>query len=444
MSTATASPSANVKQIVLANSTFGPSEVQQILDALGDDPIAHRTLREAINELEASEERSPAAAVRLGVCHYLLGRYGMALETLKSGDGGALALFYMAKAQQGLDRHEDAINSFTAAAKAGYNADTCALGKVESLRALGRHKQALEQLDKLSGAVEQTAEYLYQRGATIAAIGGNPSEVIALYERAVDSDIRHAGALFGLALENDRRGNDEVAVHLYERSVSRFPAHIGSLLNLGVLYEDRLQYERAHQCYQRVLETFPAHPRARLFAKDVAASRDVFFDEDAQRRRDRLSQIFSVPVTDFELSVRSRNCLQKMGINTLGDLARATEAELLASKNFGETSLVEIREMMASKGLSLGMFGGEVREPEPVFEPEFVTPDEQAILDRPIADLNLSVRARKCMIRLGLNTVGELLRKTGDDLLECKNFGVTSLNEVREKLTLKGLKLRGD
>ena len=56
------------------------------------------------------------------------------------------------------------------------------------------------------------------------------------------------------------------------------------------------------------------------------------------------------------------------------------------------------------------------------------------MLDRPISDLNLSVRARKCMVRLGISTIGELLRRTGDDLLECKNFGVTSLNEVREKL----------
>ena len=64
-----------------------------------------------------------------------------------------------------------------------------------------------------------------------------------------------------------------------------------------------------------------------------------------------------------------------------------------------------------------------------------MSPDEQALLDRPIADLNLSVRARKCMIRLGINTIGELVRRTGDELLECKNFGVTSLNEVREKLT---------
>ncbi len=71
-------------------------------------------------------------------------------------------------------------------------------------------------------------------------------------------------------------------------------------------------------------------------------------------------------------------------------------------------------------------------------------PDEQAVLDRPISDLNLSVRARKCMVRLGMTTIGELIRKTGDDLLECKNFGVTSLNEVREKLTQLSLKLRGD
>ena len=78
------------------------------------------------------------------------------------------------------------------------------------------------------------------------------------------------------------------------------------------------------------------------------------------------------------------------------------------------------------------------------YEPEIMSPDEQALLGKPIADLNLSVRARKCMIRLGVSTIGELVRRTGDELLECKNFGVTSLNEVREKLTGHALKLRGD
>ena len=434
----------NVKQLVLTQGSFGPQEIHQIVDGLAEDPANHRALREAVNELEVSEDRSPAAAVRLGVCQYLLGRYSQTLETLKSGDGGALAHFYLAKAYAALEQYDKALESYAAAAKAGYDADACALARSEVLRTTGDFKGALELLDRLHGAVEQTAEYLYQRGMTVAALHGSPAEVIALYERAVEADRKHSGALFGLAMENDRHGNDDAAMDLYERSVARYPAHVGSLLNLGILYEDRQQYERAQQCYQRILDSYPSHPRARLFVKDTQASRNMFFDEDAQRRRDRLSQVLSVPVTDFELSVRSRNCLQKMGVMTLGDLARTSEAELLASKNFGETSLVEIREMMASKGLSLGQLALEPREPEPLFEPESMSPDEQALLERPISDLNLSVRARKCMVRLGINTIGELLRRTGDDLLECKNFGVTSLNEVREKLTARSLKLRGD
>jgi DNA-directed RNA polymerase subunit alpha len=245
-------------------------------------------------------------------------------------------------------------------------------------------------------------------------------------------------------VENDRRGNDEVALELYQRAAARYPSHVGALLNLGLLYEDREKFNQAQRCYQRVLDSFPDHGRAKLFLLDVQASSDMYYDEEAQKRRDRLSQVLGIPVTDFELSVRSRNCLQKMGITTLGDLARCTEQELLSSKNFGETSLVEIRDMLRSKGLELGQFAHEKSEPEPSLDFENMSPDEQALLERPISDLNLSVRARKCMVRLSITTVGELIRKTGDDLLECKNFGVTSLNEVREKLTQHGLKLRGD
>ncbi len=65
---------ANIKQIVVTNGTFGPTEINQIIDAISEDPLNHRVLREATNELESSEDRSPAAAVRLGVSHYLLGR----------------------------------------------------------------------------------------------------------------------------------------------------------------------------------------------------------------------------------------------------------------------------------------------------------------------------------------------------------------------------------
>ena len=434
----------DLKELVLSNASFGPNEIKQIQRTVADDFSRFATLRDAVAELEVREDRSPAAAVRLGVCYYLLCKHERAWTTLQQADGGALANFYMGKSLAALERYSDALDRYEQAGKAGYDADQCALAKAEALRGLKKVEESLKVLDNMFGPIEQTAEYLYQRAATVAAIGGNPQEVVALYERAVQTNEGHAGALFGLALENDRRGNDEEALELYKRAVGCFPAHIGSLLNLGILYEDRQQYDRAKQCYQRILDVYPTHPRAWLFMKDASASSDQFVDGEAQKRHDRMAQVLNIPVSDFELSVRSRNCLHKMGVRTLGDLTRTTEQELLASKNFGETSLVEIRDMLQQKGLALGQFAHEKSEPDPVVDMSAMSPDEQALLERPISDLNLSVRARKCMARLGLNTLGELIRKTGDDLLECKNFGVTSLNEVREKLTQYNIKLRGD
>ena len=80
-----------------------------------------------------------------------------------------------------------------------------------------------------------------------------------------------------------------------------------------------------------------------------------------------------------------------MGVQTLGDLCKLTEAELLSSKNFGETSLIEIKEMLASKGLKLGQMAQDKHTVE-IFEPESLSPDEQAMLAKPISDLALSVR----------------------------------------------------
>ncbi len=201
-----------------------------------------------------------------------------------------------------------------------------------------------------------------------------------------------------------------------------------------------MQFRDAENCYRQVLSYDKTHPRATLFFKDCLASRGMFIDESLEKQNDLIRRQMEIPVTDFELSVRSRNCLRKMNIRTLGDLTRTTEAALLASKNFGETSLAEIKQMMESKNLRLGMaleaglqagaMGGTGYH-DPV---EDLSPEDKALLAKPINDLNLSVRARKCMSKLGINTVGELLIHTGDELLECKNFGVTSLNEVREKL----------
>src|ERR1700730_12564982 len=80
----------------------------------------------------------------------------------------------------------------------------------------------------------------------------------------------------------------------------------------------------------------------------------MYYDEDSDRSGDRRNAVLDIPISDFELSVRSRNCLKKMNLRSLGDLLRTTESELLSYKNFGETSLNEIKALLAQKGLRLG------------------------------------------------------------------------------------------
>jgi len=60
-------------------------------------------------------------------------------------------------------------------------------------------------------------------------------------------------------------------------------------------------------------------------------------------------------VEELELSVRSYNCLKNANIQTIGELVQKTEAEMLKTKNFGRKSLNEIKEILTSMGLSLGM-----------------------------------------------------------------------------------------
>jgi len=70
--------------------------------------------------------------------------------------------------------------------------------------------------------------------------------------------------------------------------------------------------------------------------------------------------------------------------------------------------------------------------------------DYYKLLQRPVSDLYLSVRSRKCCVRIGAQTVLDLASLSGGELTQIKNFGVTSLNEVRGKLEDLGLGLRGD
>jgi DNA-directed RNA polymerase subunit alpha len=295
--------------------------------------------------------------------------------------------------------------------------------------------------ESIVASINERAAEEYYRRALDAAQQSAHEKAIEFFERSLNENPDHEMAAFHLAVLYDRRAEDAKAIELYERICTSPPVHLNALMNLAILYEDNNHYDEAHRCLDAVLRTDPNHIRARLYMKDVESARSMHYDEDLDGRGDRRSAILNVPVTDFELSVRSRNCLKKMNIRTLGDLLKTTEQELLSYKNFGETSLNEIKALLAQKGLRLGQAADEsksaVRRTTPVAGN--VPPE---ILSKNVADLELSVRSRKALQRLNINSLGELASRTEDELLGCKNFGQTSLNEIKQQLGTFGMTLR--
>lgn len=76
---------------------------------------------------------------------------------------------------------------------------------------------------------------------------------------------------------------------------------------------------------------------------------------DPVREEPEVDPILLRPVDDLELTVRSANCLKTENIHFIGDLMQRTEVELLKTPNLGKKSLTEIKDVLASRGLSLGM-----------------------------------------------------------------------------------------
>ncbi|MCW5765155.1 MAG: tetratricopeptide repeat protein [Phycisphaeraceae bacterium] len=302
-------------------------------------------------------------------------------------------------------------------------------------------------LDVVIGATE------VQRDAALAArhaaaaekaeAAGDRETAISEYRKAVAADPADARILFRLAFLLDLSGEEDEAIAVYERAVERPPAPINALMNLAVLYEDRGDFARAERCLRQVLETNPNHARARMFMQDVQASRGMVIDEDHDRDKIKRSALLDTPVTDFELSVRARTCLKKMNIRTLGDLIRTTEAELLSYKNFGESSLVEIKTMLTAKGLRLGQGREEAhRQARRQMIESLKGSGQEHLMNKSVAEMNLSVRARKALQLLNIQTLADLVSHTEAELLGVKNFGATSLTEVKLKLQEYGLSLR--
>ena len=437
----------DLKALLVERDEFEGSMVTKLREGLSQGPNQIRALKDIQDTLQKRLATTTGAAqkklhLKLGVVHFYLGRTQMAIDHLKQSEG-ALASFYQGRAHALRGEQDEALKAFDKAEKTGYAAQQVQLQRAGVIRMQGELQQAKSILAKVKESAAHNAEYHYQDGA-IAEAEGDTHRATVAYERALNLDPSHSSVLFRLAFLNDLAGNDEEAILFYERCLRHPPVGRGVLQNLGVLYEDSERYDKASECYRRLAKADPSDEQARLFVRDVEAAASMYYSNDDEQVSLQLRQMMETPIADFELSVRSRNCLKRMNIRTLGDLTRVSEIQLLASKNFGDTSLDEIKIIMNAKNLRVGQSLDQGQQYELRYRPQSnMSPEEQALLGKLVSELNLSVRARKCMNRLQINTLGELVQRSQDELMEAKNFGVTSLKEIQEKLVELGLKLRG-
>ncbi|PCJ53904.1 MAG: hypothetical protein COA70_07020 [Planctomycetota bacterium] len=398
----------------------------------------------AVREARAGGNNTMAA---LG--SWVVGDYAKALEAVE-GDS-ELSVFITGMSHYEMGQYDLAVNTFSGCEKSG---DT-ALAAATLHALLGANNT--EGFEKAHGSAKLDAADTLYFAARVLEIERNYEAAMAKLEEVIELDPEHFAGRFRLAYRADLFGDDEAAIRLYESFLLTRPIPVSVLVNLGVLYEDRNDFERACGCFGAVLRRDPNNALARLFFTDSHDSLDMFYDENLELKEDQLMKVLRTPISDFELSVRARNCLSNMDIKSLGDLVSHSEPELLEFKNFGETSLNEIKRVLTQKGLRLGMRreDGSFIIPEEFdaarsvdLEAELawlgpLSEEMREALELQISTLNLSVRCHRALVeRLNLQRVGDILLYSEEDLLGMPNFGITSLNELQNKLVDFGLRLR--
>jgi len=404
-----------------------------------------RRIRELKEQMQgASESQKRDLAQRLGILLFATGRYREAIAELEPVKVRKEAAHFLGRSYLELNEMEMAVSNLEKGRLGDEDFDTDML--IAEAHCRRRDPSGAEKLcKKYLDSHADRPDLLCMQGR-IAETKGEYSQAVESFQKALEKDPEHRESLFRLAYNYDLNGEDERAMELYERCAGIQPTCIGALINLGVLYEDHGEYQKAIQCYRRVLAIEPAHERVQLFLRDAESSLAMEGQQRKTRALSDRSDVLEMPIDNFELSARSRKCLGNLGVKTLGDLTRISEETLVNSKNFGETSLQEIRELMARNDLAIGqaLQGPPSSGLESPADLAVSEADMAERLNTPVESLNLSTRSRNCMEKLQVRTLAELIQYPEQELLQNPNFGRKSISEIKAKLSVFGLKLKGE
>jgi DNA-directed RNA polymerase subunit alpha len=381
--------------------------------------------------------RSKDLTLLLGICKWIIGRIKEAVELLKEVKSRKLGAYFLGKCYRELGDYSQALECFERAKKTDAEEFDIVMDIAETKRMLGNIDDALKIIKSFSHSHANSAELYYQWGHCLDDMG-EYQEAFNKYEQSLKIDPNHAKTLFRMAFNYDMGGEDEKAIEYYEKCTKLHPTYKNAFINLGILYEDTGKYDDAVYCFESILDAEPTHDRAALFSKDARASMMMYYDEEVSKKQGKECEVLNIPISDFELSVRSKNCLEKMDIRTLKDLTRITEADLLSFKNFGETSLNEIKAILSQKGLRLGQTLESYNEAD-LFSKIDKGQDKNSI--ETVSDLGLSTRCRNALSNAGIETINDIKEKTESELVQ-EGVKQNYIDELKETLSKLGLSLK--
>jgi DNA-directed RNA polymerase subunit alpha len=413
-------------------------EVNEIRTIVFTSPESWEKIDKFIRETISPDESEYSLIHAIGLA--ILGHYEVAEPELLELDTTPVVGCLLARIYQETDREQEAVTLLRKIHDRVPEVNEYHILLCRALEAAADLDGFRKELEIIEGRHPDDADTFALKGLSMEH-DGEYEAAKRLYAETLEKKPDHQMALFRLGFRADLENRDDEAIEYYTRARNGGVPNVASLINLGLLFEDSEEYEEAVQCYETVLNFHPANVKATSYLRDAEASLSMYYDEEKERKEDKQSQILKIPVSDFELSVRSRNCLAKMDIQTLGDLIKRTEAELLAFKNFGETSLMEIKEILSSKGLRLGMISSDSTEIPELPDPEDTNTFDEVLLQKTIEELDFSIRSKSCLHALDIKTLGQLAATSEQMLMNQKNFGQTSLNEIRKRLADFGLSL---
>lgn len=200
--------------------------------------------------------------------------------------------------------------------------------------------------------------------------------------------------------------------------------------------EESIRQELARRLLLAKNEKIVVHSSDKSSLKLAAHAAGLAY-EDMVARQSEVEHLFSLPLSGLPLSVRTSNILSHQNCQTIGDLCAMGEGRLISVRNAGIGVIQNVKDALTTidERLIPIFESGEGRKTEP--DPNSFKPPTPAILlampslkEVPLDFDSLSARAQHCLINNGLMTIGEILELDKVGLLELRNAGLKTVDEI--------------